>query len=226
MDKFKNKYRIPPARAQWWDYSSAGAYFITICTAHRDCFFGEIVSDRLQPAELGKLAEKLWNEIPNQFNFIQLGAFVVMPNHIHGVLIINVDGGVDGPSVDTRMGESRMGETPIVETRLIASLPPPPPSTPPPPSSTTPPPSSPPNPKPGGITGHKNPMLNENISRVIRWYKGRCAFEMRKTVIGFGWQTRFHDHIIRNEMEYMRISHYIETNPANWGKDKHRKKRE
>jgi len=154
-------------------------------------FFGEIVNGRIQLTELGKQAEIFWHEIPNQFNFIQIAAFVVMPNHIHGILIINDDG--DGP--------------------------PSPPRSPPSPYQS-------PNPNTGGITGSKNPMLNENISRVIRWYKGRCAFEMRKTDAGFGWQTRFHDHIIRNEMEYERISHYIVTNPASWEPDKHCKKQE
>ena len=102
MDKFNNKYRIPSARAQWWDYSGAGAYFITICTAHRIPFFGEIINARLQSTELAILAEKFWHEIPNQFNFIESGSFVVMPDHIHMILIINDDA--------------------IVETRLIASL--------------------------------------------------------------------------------------------------------
>ncbi len=55
----------------------------------------------------------------------------------------------------------------------------------------------------------------------MRWYKGRTAFESRKIKSGFGWQTRFHDHIIRNHQEYQRIANYIDNNPANWGVDKY-----
>jgi putative transposase len=202
MEKFKNKYRIPSARAQWWDYSRNGAYFITICTQHRVHYFGEIVlSDAindinvnvetrliaslqesprliqnpyLQSTVLGELAEQIWYEIPSHFAFIQLDAFVVMPNHLHGILLIKND------NVDR----------------------------------------SPPEQKTGGFAKNKNPMLNENISRVVRWFKGRCAFEMRKCHAGFKWQSRFHDHIIRDDSEYQRINNYIETNPQNWEIDK------
>lgn len=182
--KYKNKYRIPSARLQSWDYGNNGAYFITICTQHREHYFGEIVGNEMQLNEIGNLAQQYWAEIPKQFPFIELENFVVMPNHIHGVLIIN-NGSVLSP--------------PPVETRLIASLPVKP---------------------PGGITGDKNPMFHENISRVIRWYKGRCTFEIRKIHSDFSWQSRFHDHIIRNDESFERIQDYISNNPLNWKEDK------
>ncbi len=62
-------------------------------------------------------------------------------------------------------------------------------------------------------------MLNDNISRIIRWYKGRCTFENRKIDFNFSWQSRFHDRIIRNPIEYLRISNYIINNPSNWKDD-------
>ena len=68
----------------------------------------------------------------------------------------------------------------------------------------------------GGFSGENNPMLCENISRIIRWYKGRCAFEMRKTDKKFHWHSRFHDHIIRNQESFERIQNYIEENPLKW----------
>ncbi len=106
-------------------------------------------------------------------------------------------------SVETRLIASPSCVSPTtVETRLIASLQ----------SSATPP--------PGGITGHKNPMLHENISRMMRWYKGRCTFEIHNTHPHFAWQPRFHDHIIRNEKSMERIRNYIINNPYNWKKDK------
>jgi hypothetical protein len=63
-------------------------------------------------------------------------------------------------------------------------------------------------------------MINDNVSHVIKWYKGRVTFESRKIHAGFAWQTRFHDHIIRNNSEFQRIARYITDNPANWKGDK------
>ena len=89
MEKFQKKYRIPTARAEWWNYSNNGAYFITICTHRRIHYFGEIVNERMIMSQLGKSAESCWHDIPNHFPFVQLGGFVVMPNHVHGIIIIN-----------------------------------------------------------------------------------------------------------------------------------------
>ena len=89
QNKFKNKYRIPSARLQSWDYSINGAYFITICTQNRNHFFGKIINQEMQLSEIGKLAQKYWLEIPEHFPFVALGNFVMMPNHFHGILIID-----------------------------------------------------------------------------------------------------------------------------------------
>jgi REP element-mobilizing transposase RayT len=186
MDKFKNKYRIPSARLQSWDYGANGAYFITICTQNREHFFGEIVDGEMQLNQLGQLAYNYWLDIPNHFPFVELGNFVIMPNHTHGILIIDRNN---------------------VETRLIASLPP----------QTENPPQTEIN---GGFAETKNPMFHENISRIIRWYKGRCSFEMRKIHADFSWQSRFHDHIIRDAHSFETIQNYIANNPLNWKKDK------
>ena len=93
----------------------------------------------------------------------------------------------------------------IVATRFIAS-------------NETPPNhiETPPNNK-GGFANIKSPMLNNNISRVIRWYKGACTFQIRKSNPKFHWQSRFHDHMIRNPREYHDIAEYIQNNPMNWG---------
>jgi len=212
QNKFQNKYRIPSSRLQTWDYGTNGAYFITICTQNREHFFGVVQNGTMQLSETGKIAEQLWIEIPNQFPFIELGNFVVMPNHVHGILIINK---IVSPSVETRFIASKniepidIKETRFIaskniesidnkETRLIASLPN----------------------KNGGFSGDKNPMLNDTISKTIRWYKGRCTFECRKINSDFSWQSRFHDHIIRNSKSFDIIQNYIFENPMNWEKDK------
>ena len=88
--KFKNKYRIPSNRLKNWDYGNNAAYFITICTQNREHYFGEIKNSKMQLNELGENATRFWVDIPKHFPFIELGNFVVMPNHTHGILIINI----------------------------------------------------------------------------------------------------------------------------------------
>ncbi|HAX94258.1 MAG TPA: hypothetical protein DCY25_10010 [Bacteroidales bacterium] len=185
-EKFLNKYRIPSARLQTWDYANDGAYYITICTNGRIQYFGEIAGGTMILNGTGKLAERFWTEIPNHFPFVELENFVIMPNHVHGILIINRG---------------------VVETRLIASL-----QSPCIPQSQH---QHQPQ-KPGGFAGNKNPMFHRNISRIIRWYKGRCSFEINKIHPVFAWQPRFYEHIIRDVAEWERIRNYITDNPANW----------
>ncbi len=85
----KNKYRNTSTRLQNWDYSWAGAYFITITTKNRDCFFGEIFDGKMVLSNVGILADTLLFEIKNHAKNAKLGEFVVMPNHIHLILILN-----------------------------------------------------------------------------------------------------------------------------------------
>jgi REP element-mobilizing transposase RayT len=83
--------RISPyresVRLQDCDYSK-GIYVVTICTKDRECFFCDIINRKMELNDMGKKAEELWTEIPNKFEDIKLDAFVVMPNHVHGIIII------------------------------------------------------------------------------------------------------------------------------------------
>jgi len=88
-DRFLDKYRIPSARLQNWDYGWNGIYFITICTEGRDNFFGEITDSVMNLSEIGQLVHRFWFKIPDHFPFVFLDSFVVMPNHIHGILILD-----------------------------------------------------------------------------------------------------------------------------------------
>lgn len=95
--KFRNKYRIKSARLAHWDYGKNAAYFVTICTKNRVCFFGDVENGQMMLNNIGLIAQKRWLEIPNHFPFVNLGAYVVMPNHVHGIIIINVE----TPTVET-----------------------------------------------------------------------------------------------------------------------------
>ena len=75
-------------RLKGYDYSQAGAYFITICAHNRECLFGEIVDEEMVLNEYGKLVEYTWADLVNHVEGIELVAFVVMPNHVHGIIDI------------------------------------------------------------------------------------------------------------------------------------------
>lgn len=145
-EKFRNKYRVPSARLQNWDYGTNGAYFITICTKEMQHFFGEVVDKKMNLNAAGVLAEEYWIEILNQFRYVELGNFQIMPNHMHGILIIDKSF-VTAAAVEMRFITSNFAD--ISETLLIASVPPEKDGI-------------------GGFAGENNPMLADNISRIIR----------------------------------------------------------
>lgn len=90
MEKFQNKYRIASARLQTWDYKSAAAYFVTLCTQHRAHYFGEIENGKMQMNEIGQITENEWLKTPGlrpDMN-LQMGEFIVMPNHFHAIIVI------------------------------------------------------------------------------------------------------------------------------------------
>ncbi len=86
---YQNKYRIESARWQNWYYRWNAAYFITGNTANRIHYFGKIVNRKIQLSNIGVLVDVFWHEIKHHAKNVELGAFVVMPNHIHGILILN-----------------------------------------------------------------------------------------------------------------------------------------
>ncbi len=75
-------------RLKEYDYSSAGAYFVTICAHGRECLFGQIVNDKMQLNNAGEMLENVWLELPGRFPNMALDSFVVMPNHFHGIVIV------------------------------------------------------------------------------------------------------------------------------------------
>ena len=89
MNRFRNRSRAPYLRANWWDYGWNGAYFITICTKDKAHFFGHVHNEVMQLSRLGVAVDILWNEIPNHSKNVELGDYVVMPNHFHGILILD-----------------------------------------------------------------------------------------------------------------------------------------
>lgn len=116
MDKFNGKYRIPSARWAAWDYGRNAAYFVTICTANHAHYFGEIAKAEMILTPLGHVAVDFWNEIPAHFPFVVLDAFVVMPNHVHGIIII--DKSVETQDLASLPAGNRFGP----QSRNLASI--------------------------------------------------------------------------------------------------------
>ncbi len=82
------KHHRRSIRLQGYDYAQAGAYFVTIVAYHRDPLFGEVCQKEMILNDYGKIAEECWRAIPDHFPHVELGAYVIMPNHVHGIIII------------------------------------------------------------------------------------------------------------------------------------------
>jgi len=144
-------------------------------------------------SEVGEIADKYWKTIPKHFPFVLLDEFVVMPNHIHGIIQINNPNDLRYKNINQDRIETP-GRDAINRVSTISN-------------------------KSGGITGNKNPMFHNNLSRIMRWYKGRVSFETHRIHPDFAWQSRFYDHVIRNNESFIKIRYYICSNLKNWPTD-------
>jgi putative transposase len=260
MDKYQNKYRIPSARLQHWNYGAMGSYFITICTQHRQHYFGEISNGNMQLSEIGKLVQTEWLKtfIMRPDMNLEMGNFVVMPNHFHAVIIIgeneynavhgfSVDGitvdgitvdgitvdgitvdgiTVDGIAVDGITVDGIAVDGITVDGRDAMH------------GVSTNNPNNPNNPDNmdnpinTNNTNHTNHAKIEtnnanafgpqskNLASIVRGFKSSVTKQARLIHADFEWQSRFHDHIIRNTQSFEKIQHYIANNPLNWREDK------
>ena len=75
-------------RLKGFDYSKAGAYFVTICSRDKQCVFGMAEDDRIILSRLGRIVEECWTQIPDHFEQATLDEFIIMPNHLHGIILL------------------------------------------------------------------------------------------------------------------------------------------
>ena len=94
---FNGKYKIKSTRLKNFDYSSNGAYFVTICTRNRKCYLGDIVNGKIKLSGIGEIVRNYWYEIPNHYKNVSLDEYIIMPNHVHGVIVINHKSSVETP---------------------------------------------------------------------------------------------------------------------------------
>jgi REP element-mobilizing transposase RayT len=208
-EKYQNKYRIPTARAVWHNYNG-GDYFITICTTGKLHYFGEIDNGEMMLNALGQKLDELIGDIKIHNPYCEIPLYQIMPNHVH--LIVCIDsacrdaacrdaachvstGTMDGDIRDAKYKDAAChvstGETDADIKR----------------------------------TG-KNEKMREIadecglLSTAIGGLKSALTKYANANKLKFGWQTRFHDHIVRDQDEMNMIASYIENNVTNWENDK------
>lgn len=200
---YRSRYRIASTRLQTWDYGWNVAYFVTICTKNRENYFGEIIDGEMVLSEIGETATKYWMEIPYHFPFVKLGAYITMPNHIHGIVVIdkpdNYNRSDNNDNADNH-NAANDNDVAAVETTHALSL-----------QSQY---------QSMGQKRFQNQGKN-TLSSIIGSYKSVVTKNARIIDPAFAWQSRFYDHIIRDDELFYRISEYIKNNPANWDKDNH-----
>lgn len=192
------KRRRKPNRWAEFDYNSPAFYFITICTAKSKLFFGKIENDKMILNKFGQIAHDCWVEIVDHFDDVELDEFVVMPNHVHGIVVNKKygggagDGGNDGNrhacSVPIAVGNghthSSSQDNPSKKSRINRS--------------------------------------RQKLPKIIGSYKSAVSRKINKLGINikFGWHKSYYDHIIRNEKAYYNIRQYIIDNPKKWHRDR------
>ena len=213
---FQNRYRIHTTRAEWHGYDG-GIYFVTICTAGREHYFGEIETEqepfmRLSP--VGSFANQLIANVTAFYPHVEIPLFVIMPNHIHAIIYIdgeaiggtnakdamkvgdnenamNIGNNGDAMNVGNDGDAMNVGNDGDAMNRVST----------------------------GGVTGKHNPMVTNCLGTVVRGLKARVTRWANQNGIPFGWQARFYDRVVRNQNELNNIAEYIENNVVNWHLD-------
>ena len=228
-------------RLNSYDYSQVGAYFITICTIHRECIFGEIVNGEMILNDFGQIAHDEWLKTTRIRPNITLDVFVIMPNHIHGIIIISRDdlssgGECDSPLQDgdiTRRGELHSPKDDVISdstnnddviSRDDLSYG----------GERDSPLQDGDITRRGELHSPKDDVIlppsyktsfvspSNNIPAIIRGYKS--AVTKRLNLLNFGgsaWHRNYYEHIISSEKSSQNIADYIINNPVLWDTDKY-----
>lgn len=178
-------------RLKGYDYSKAGLYFITICCQDRACLFGDVVRGEMILNDAGKMANECWLNIPKHFPNAVLHEYIIMPNHIHGIIeltnVINV--GAENFRPDNKININSFDNA---MKNVIGA-------------ENFPPLRSP----------------SKTIGSIVRGFKiGVTTWMRNNTDIHDVWQRNYYEHIIRNKQSYKTISEYIINNPTKWSDDK------
>ena len=206
MTLFKNKYRVESTRLPNRDYSQNGWYFVTICTYEREWLFGDVVNGQVHLSTIGQIAQKFWAEIPQHSKNTYIDAYVIMPNHVHGIIVIdNPESKEISPSKDVTQcrdvpwNVSTKSDADDNSTKLDDDL-----------DDTD-------------VYQNLSKMSPKagSLSVIIRSYKAAVTRWCNMNGYpNFAWQQRFFDKIIRADGSVDNIREYIINNPLKWDYDK------
>lgn len=214
------KHRRRSIRLKGYDYAQPGAYFITICGYQKKHWFGEIKNNVMIPNALGRIAEKEWQSLPERFPQIIVKDYVIMPNHMHGLLIVgaplagaqlegnreNMETSIDGIHCDEKSipyvhRDKKLGKN---DCTILAGH------------------------SPEGHPQGAPLQRTEHLGVMIGAYKSLVADKCLELFIkhrpgqfmGKLWQRNYWEHIIRHETAFNHIARYIINNPKNWREDR------
>jgi putative transposase len=188
-------------RLQGYDYSQEGGYFVTICTGGKTDFFGTIESGEMMLSPIGTIAAKFWNNISRYNTNIELDEFIVMPNHIHGIIFkfdhVHRRGVLHSADFnDLKTNKSKVPLTAGLPNSLNAPF-------------TT-----------EEKTYSSISPTKDSLGVIVRTYKMAVTKWCRKNGHeDFAWQRNYYEHIIRGEKDLRAIRNYIIQNPLKWDLD-------
>jgi REP element-mobilizing transposase RayT len=188
---FKNKYRVASTRLGHWDYADEGFYYVTICTNGRVCNLGEIKENNVYLSEVGKIVLAEWLKTQTLRPNVILDDFIIMPNHIHGIIVIQNDQNVETPFIKNVLDADDFGHPQGRDTVHRVST----------------------ERKFGGLSP-------KSLSSIINTFKGAVSRNCHTKNLNFQWQDNYYEHIIKDDEDYARIKEYIALNPIKWAEDK------
>lgn len=186
-----------------YDYSQSGLYFVTICTYKGELIFGDVIDGNIQLTEVGQIAFACWTTVPQHFENVTIDCFVVMPNHVHAIVVLH------GQDVDNTKNDEKDKNTPHKSVGRALSLQ----------DHTTP------NRRGVMKNGRFYPAGVESgsLGAIVGSYKSavtKIANSALDDPPSFLWQKGYHDHIIQDDKSFYTIRNYVLTNPARWDDDK------
>ncbi len=204
MKKLNDRRSI---RLKGYDYSSPGVYYLTLCTEHRYHLFGKIENGKMILSDEGKNVQKCWYEIPNHYPNVELDAFVIMPNHIHGIIIIKYSDNIVEANNNSPFIEGANDHSPQRFPDSPQRFPDSPQRFPDSPQRF---PDSPQRPR----------GTSKTVGAIVRGFKIGVTKLLREKYKEDIWQRNYYEHIVRTEADLNRIRKYINNNPMNWKGDR------
>ena len=190
-----------------YDYAGMGSYFVTICTYNKESLFGDIINMKIRLNDLGKVVEECWRAIPIHFEMVELDTFVVMPNHVHGIIMITDTTTLVGATHASPLSSTtrtNICQSPLdidSDSRWATHA----------------------SPLRSSCSTHPKGPNSQSLGAIIGSFKSEVSkwyHKINTTPSQTVWQRNYYEHIIRNDTEWDQIRQYIKSNPARWNEDR------